>query len=100
MNSYTNYPNSVALEKERQQLERTLQTSAVKSAQSQLLDYLKDWGMALVNALAPSQEPRVKVIDSANGSIWKVYDPVSHQSHLFATEDELRIWLEERYYLP
>lgn len=98
MNSYTNYPNSTSLLKERQQLEKSLQVSTANAAKIQLLTQLKHWGVALVKFLAPSNEPRIKAINSANGTAWKVYDPVTQSSHLFTTEESLLIWLDQRYY--
>lgn len=45
-----------------------------------------------------SQEPRIRqVCDRQGNSTWRVYDPISGQSMSFASEAEVRLWLEQRY---
>lgn len=48
---------------------------------------------SIVAFLAGSSEPK---IDRA-GKNWRVSDPISGQTLHFSTEQEVRIWLDERY---
>lgn len=53
----------------------------------------------IVVALIKSPEPRIGTVkDSFGKTVWCVYDPITGQSARFASETEVRIWLEERYY--
>lgn len=45
------------------------------------------------------QEPKVsQVCDRHGNKYWQIYDPVSRQYSSCASEKEVRIWLEKRYY--
>jgi thiamine biosynthesis lipoprotein ApbE len=51
-----------------------------------------------VKAIATSSEPDIWQTHDRDGAIvWHTYDPSNGQSHLFASEDEVRVWLEKRY---
>ncbi len=61
--------------------------------------HLGQWGQHLVRALASSQEPQIlQKRDRQGQSYFQVYDPVSQSHHRFATEADLRTWLDQRYY--
>ncbi|HBR00157.1 MULTISPECIES: hypothetical protein [Roseofilum] len=46
-----------------------------------------------------SDEPRITEKKDRDGNwIYHVYDPLSHQHLMFDSEQEVRVWLEERYY--
>jgi hypothetical protein len=54
---------------------------------------------ALGYLLCKGSEPQIQQRrDRAGKCYFKVYDPISHQSAIFDSEHEVRIWLEERYY--
>lgn len=45
------------------------------------------------------REPKISQKRDRNGSTyWLLYDPVTRQYTSFASEEEVRIWLEKRYY--
>lgn len=45
------------------------------------------------------QEPKINQKCDRQGNIyWQIYDPVTRQYASFASEKEVRIWLEKRYY--
>ncbi|MEO0852308.1 MAG: hypothetical protein AAFY15_02220 [Cyanobacteria bacterium J06648_11] len=45
------------------------------------------------------REPRIWKIMRADGTThWKVYDPNSHRSSTFSSENDVRVWLDRRYY--
>ncbi|MEM6447909.1 MAG: hypothetical protein AAFY57_15670 [Cyanobacteria bacterium J06642_2] len=44
-------------------------------------------------------EPRIWKIMRADGTThWRIYDPTSDRRHSFSSENEVRAWLERRYY--
>jgi hypothetical protein len=46
-----------------------------------------------------NSEPRVWQIRDRNDQVWwNAYDPVSGSTLAYASEAEVRIWLEQRYY--
>jgi len=57
------------------------------------------WGQALFRYFLGSQEPRIVTkSDRAGNPIYEVYDPIDRRHHTFASEQAVRVWLEERYY--
>lgn len=57
---------------------------------------------ALVNTIrgfwASTNQPRVQECVNHKGKFWRVYDPETRKSAICFSEDEVRIWLEQRYY--
>lgn len=54
---------------------------------------------SLLSSISGSAELRVwKAANPAGQLVWKIYDPVTQIRNEFASELDLRIWLEERYY--
>ncbi|HIK41327.1 hypothetical protein [Thermoleptolyngbya sp. M55_K2018_002] len=55
---------------------------------------------AVFNRFGGAPEPRVwQTGDRSGNLVWHVYDPTSNCSATFASEAEVRVWLEERYQL-
>jgi hypothetical protein len=53
----------------------------------------------LVALLSGSSEPQVTtLVDRGGQQQWHVYDPVLNHHHTFTSEQEVRVWLEQRYY--
>jgi hypothetical protein len=52
---------------------------------------------AIGNWFNTSPEPRIRHKYQAGQSYWQVYDPTTQRSERFATEQEVRVWLEQRY---
>lgn len=62
--------------------------SALKSGLEHLIEFLK-----------LSDEPRIwETTDRYGHTVWRVYDPVSDRAATLESEDEIRAWLERRYY--
>ncbi len=60
---------------------------------------LSQAGQSLLRSLAGSREPRITVRRDRQGNPYFVaYDPVDGQQQTFASEAEVRIWLDQRYY--
>lgn len=50
------------------------------------------------NLLIDSFEPRVwQETDRRGQRFWRVYDPTTDRTGSFANENEVRIWIEQRY---
>ena len=53
----------------------------------------------LTTYFSASSELRVWTANNAAGQpVWKVYDPMTQTRNEFASELDLRVWLEARYY--
>lgn len=60
---------------------------------------LKQLAKSFVRSIANSSEPRISKKVDRNGNLYyKVYDPTSGASAVFSTEQEIRIWIDQRYY--
>ncbi|MEY3296882.1 MAG: hypothetical protein RLZZ597_142 [Cyanobacteriota bacterium] len=92
MNSthYSNYD----LERQRQRLEALVQPQP----SSPLMQALQQFGQGLVRFLTGGQSPCIQQRWHNGRLVWWVYDPISQRRQRFESEDELRIWLEGRYY--
>lgn len=52
-----------------------------------------------VQLVSGNHEPRVWTTTDPYGNIyWHAYDPTSEKSIRLSSEDEIRSWLEQRYY--
>jgi len=72
-------------------------TTAARLRRSRILS---QWIEALLNRFGSAPEPRVwQTGDGAGNITWHVCDPASNTSASFASEAEVRVWLEERYRL-
>lgn len=61
---------------------------------------LKALGQAIVYSTVKSNEPRVwQKCDRQGNTYWVAYDPAINCKATFSSEKEVRIWLDERYYL-
>ena len=55
---------------------------------------------AIAQACRSSQAPRIATVRDRQGHLYfLVYDPIAHTQHRFNSETEVRVWLEQRYYL-
>lgn len=53
---------------------------------------------ALVRSIETSREPKVTWMRDRQGqSYFKIYDPVTGQHHYADSDQEARVWLEQRY---
>jgi hypothetical protein len=51
----------------------------------------------LIHQFVHSGEPKITLKGNLGHQYWTVYDPGTQQSATLATEQEVRIWLEQRY---
>jgi len=60
---------------------------------------LRESAQQFFTSLAGSHEPHVSRIHHRDGRVtWAVHDPMTGYRDTFATEQDVRIWLEKRYY--
>lgn len=89
------------LEQHRQRLGTSLHQTAdrIVYRPSRLQQFLHGAGQALVNWLTQDDAPRIHRFIRGETEVWKVYDPSDRSTHYFDREDDVRVYLERRYYL-
>lgn len=61
---------------------------------------LRAVGACLIQCLAPSEDPQIERRPARGRAVqFAAYDPASRQHYTCAHEDDLRVWLERRYYV-
>lgn len=45
-----------------------------------------------------TNEPVIQEHRTISKAFWTIYDPQTNQRHIFHSEQEIRVWLENRYY--
>lgn len=89
---------------DREQLETLYQHSAAPSFRRRTLSSiqtaLKSVSVAIFEALTCDRtEPIIRRRINYDGTpIWSVYDPVTRQTFVATSQNEIRAWLEQRYY--
>lgn len=54
---------------------------------------------ALVAKLSNGNDPQIRLEYSPSGNeYWHVYDPTTGKAETFATEADVRVWVEQRYH--
>ncbi|PSN12895.1 hypothetical protein C7293_18185 [filamentous cyanobacterium CCT1] len=53
--------------------------------------------LTLTAFLTQGHEPKVRETVSNGSKTWQVYDPATHQKATFYSENDVRVWLENRY---
>jgi hypothetical protein len=57
------------------------------------------WSQALVKSFLGSREPQItRKVDLDGHGYYVVFDPVDQRRYTFGSEQEVRIWLDQRYY--
>ncbi len=81
--------------------DRHSQSTVNAPASSQPVKPSSRFGMflqTLFTTMVGDAEPKIWQMTSRNGvMIWNVYDPTTKESTSFATEADVRSWLEQRY---
>jgi hypothetical protein len=52
---------------------------------------------ALAQRFIHSHEPQITLKHHSDGEYWHVYDPITQKAATLSTEDDVRVWLEQRY---
>lgn len=95
-------PNSLyaQLELIPEPLERSIQTDySIARVWAGAKQRLSAVGIALLTYLCGSTDLSVTVRRNHRGNtLFVAYDPVTQQRHTFSSEQELRVWVDQRYY--
>ncbi len=98
MNSTTNY-SSYELERQRQQLEALMHPQPqAASRRSPLTQALQTLGARLVRFLTDDKSLRIWQRTRHGNTLWFVYDPMTNQTRRFQAEEDVYVWLDQRYY--
>lgn len=54
-------------------------------------------GYRLMSYFSGSTEPQIRQRTYGDRLIWHVYDPITQQQMQFSSEQEVRVWLDQRY---
>jgi hypothetical protein len=66
--------------------------------QPALLSFLSQAWRSLMMALEQPAEPEIwQSCDRQGNTLWNAYDPMTDKQFQWSSDQELRIWLEERY---
>lgn len=53
----------------------------------------------IFNEVQTASELKITECSDKSGNLaWRLHDPVTHNSFIFNDEEELKVWIEERYY--
>lgn len=96
MNSSTNCPTT--LEQQRQHFEQLIHQPQPAAGSNPIVQRLIHLGGAIVRFLTSEQEPRIWQRTRHGRRTWFAYDPITDQKRQFFTEQDLRLWLDTRYY--
>jgi hypothetical protein len=61
--------------------------------------FLKQIWQMLYQCLSTGSELRVWQATTHHRHCWRAYDPLTGDSACFSSEAEMRLWIEQRYYL-
>ncbi|MBE9156972.1 hypothetical protein IQ265_09045 [Nodosilinea sp. LEGE 06152] len=53
--------------------------------------------LTLTALFIQGHQPKIRETVSGGNKTWQIYDPTTHQKATFYSEDDVRIWLENRY---
>ncbi len=75
----------------------SLQPQPKRNLQS-LRAKLNDLWQAVIGSLETSSELYITQIQDTTGQKWKAFDPITGRFAQFDSEEDVRVWVEERYY--
>lgn len=82
-----------------QELDALIEESRPVKQTSIKLPGLEQLWNSVLGMLIRSSEPKIYQKHDHNGNLYfQVYDPIAHQTSTFSSEQEVRVWLDQRYY--
>jgi len=96
MNSSTNCPNT--LDQQRQRLERLVDYPHAAAVPGPFVQHLIALGGAIMRFFTANQELRIWQRTRNGRQVWFAYDPITEQRRQFFAEEDVRHWLDARYY--
>lgn len=80
-------------------LENSLYSAQSESRMFKVWTWIGQASRFLVNQLVRRNEPKIhQTINRQGTASWKVYDPITEQTSYFDSEQNVRQWIENRYY--
>jgi hypothetical protein len=80
-------------------LEFMSQSNSSNKKSTPFLQKLSQLWDAMVETILRQDQPKIYAKQNQFGdTYWKIYDPFSQSSKYFKTEQDVRIWLEKRFY--
>lgn len=74
-------------------------TNTYESSRFNIVEYLRRLGNRIVEYFNSQSEIKVwQRQDRFGNEYWEVYDPNTHRSASFGSEEEVRIWIEELFH--
>jgi hypothetical protein len=58
---------------------------------------LQSWMERLTYTLSGRREVSITLKQKGQAQYWQVYDPHTQRSMIFVTEEDVRVWLDQRY---
>jgi hypothetical protein len=96
MNSSTHCPHT--LDQQRQRFERLVNGSQPKAGNRVFVNRLIALGGSMMRFLTANQELRIWQRTRNGRPVWFAYDPMTDQKRQFFAEEDVRRWLDTRYY--
>ncbi|MBD1911171.1 MULTISPECIES: hypothetical protein [unclassified Leptolyngbya] len=75
-----------------QEFQSSVQKRSVKSPSA-----WQSLGYRLMSYFSGSSEPQIRQRTYGDQLVWHVYDPMTQQQMQFSSEQEVRMWLDQRY---
>jgi hypothetical protein len=99
MNSFT-HDSHALLEEHPQHLQAPLQQHPEQTITqpSRVRRFFDQISQSAWQWLTQGNTPRISRFIQGDVEVWKVYDPINNRTLCFTDEDEVRAWLERRYY--
>lgn len=99
MNSYTRSSSTTLLDLQRRRFDLLLNhpTNTVYHP-NRLGQLLQQLSQTLAHWLTSGSMPKISKQIQGDAEVWRVYDPVINRTSYFLHEEDLRTWLEQRYY--
>lgn len=95
MNTYPS--NLQKLEVQRRQLEQLWQPTPSQRLRQVSGHWLRAAGKWLLQSLTEGDQLRISTKETQQGTRWCVHNPIDGVHRQFASEEALRVWLEQRY---
>ncbi|MBE9138283.1 hypothetical protein IQ254_13990 [Nodosilinea sp. LEGE 07088] len=92
----TPHTSSYDLNRQRQHLETLVQQPTQPSIT--LGNTLKQFGAKTMKFFTGHTEPRIWQRTRSGHSVWFAHDPITNRTRSFVSEQDVRIWLDNRYY--
>ncbi|NJL90365.1 MAG: hypothetical protein HC916_11675 [Coleofasciculaceae cyanobacterium SM2_1_6] len=95
---HTNFQTGASHSKQIEQLTEVSISKKLANLAQVCVKSCKDAGASLIHFMTRPNEIRVwQVVDRHGETCWKAYDPYTNTTSYLGSENDLRVWLEQRY---